>query len=51
MQARSCGRFRTCSAILPRGDILLDVASTLGSDVPYFLVGGTAVAAGRGVPM
>ena len=32
----------------PTQDILLDVASALGSDVPYFLVGGTAVAAGRG---
>ena len=27
---------------------LMEVASDLGSDVPYFLVGGTAVATGRG---
>ena len=32
----------------PSRHILLDVASTLGSDVPYFLVGGTAVGVGRG---
>jgi 4-diphosphocytidyl-2-C-methyl-D-erythritol kinase len=32
----------------PPPDVLLDVASVLGSDVPYFLIGGTAVASGRG---
>lgn len=32
----------------PPGDMLVDVASELGSDVPYFLVGGTAAASGRG---
>lgn len=32
----------------PSRDVLLDVAKALGSDVPYFLVGGTAVATGRG---
>ncbi len=32
----------------PAQDVLLDVASALGSDVPYFLTGGTAVGSGRG---
>jgi 4-diphosphocytidyl-2-C-methyl-D-erythritol kinase len=32
---------------LPRRD-LLDLAAELGSDVPFFLVGGTALALGRG---
>ena len=35
----------------PRRRDLLEVAAGIGSDVPYFLVGGTAVAAGRGTEL
>ena len=42
---------RALVALLPRrpaSQDLIEVASDLGSDVPYFLVGGTALATGRG---
>ena len=32
----------------PQAHLLVEVAAHLGSDVPFFLVGGTAVAVGRG---
>ena len=32
----------------PPADMLFEVAASLGSDVPYFLVGGSAVGIGRG---
>jgi 4-diphosphocytidyl-2-C-methyl-D-erythritol kinase len=32
----------------PPADLLLQVAALLGSDIPYFLVGGTALGIGRG---
>ncbi len=34
--------------INPGGELLLSLAEKLGSDVPFFLYGGTALAAGRG---
>lgn len=34
--------------VSPRHSDLMDIAATLGSDVPYFLVGATAVVEGRG---
>lgn len=42
---------RALAAMLPqrpRKDQLAEVAAELGSDVPFFLLGGTAVASGRG---
>ena len=35
----------------PRRRDLLEIAGGIGSDVPYFLVGGTAVATGRGTEL
>lgn len=42
---------RALAALLPQPlppEELLEIASGLGSDVPYFLIGGTAIATGRG---
>ena len=35
----------------PSAQLLFDVAAELGSDVPFFLVGGTAIGSGRGTEL
>ena len=45
---------RAIAAMLPQrpaADVLLDAAAELGSDVPFFLVGGSAIGTGRGTEL
>ncbi len=45
---RRCWPATTCGACAPRARTLIGLAAELGSDVPFALVGGTAIGSGRG---